>query len=404
VENKLRILFIALPNSIHTARWISQINTLGWDIHLFPSESYPIHSDLKNLTVHDVFFIKQKNKVISVKFKGIILKSPKILRVLRGILLKFSPNFRDKKLVKLIKNLKPDIVHSLGIQHGGYPVLEAKKDLGLDFPPWIVSSWGSDLYLFGRLNEHKQKVKEILSLCDYFTCDCRRDITLSMNYGFSGTAFSPLPGGGGFDLNACQKMIKSKPSKRRKILLKGYQGWSGRALVGLHALRRCGNLLRGFEIIIFSASSDVRIAAELFSSETGIHVSILPDGTQHSEILRQHCESRIYLGLGISDGLPNSMLESIVMGSFPIQSSTSCCDEWITDGENGFIVPPEDVDIVENALRKVLIDDKLVDKAAEINYEVAKERLNYNFLRKQAIEMYKKISKRLNSNNMNHNL
>ena len=36
----MKILFVAMGNSIHLARWISQINDEGWDIHLFPTESF----------------------------------------------------------------------------------------------------------------------------------------------------------------------------------------------------------------------------------------------------------------------------------------------------------------------------------------------------------------------------
>ena len=33
----MRILFVAMADSVHTARWISQIDDQGWDIHLYPS-------------------------------------------------------------------------------------------------------------------------------------------------------------------------------------------------------------------------------------------------------------------------------------------------------------------------------------------------------------------------------
>ena len=44
------------------------------------------------------------------------------------------------------------------------------------------------------------------------------------------------------------------------------------------------------------------------------------------------------------------------MGALPIQSCTACADEWIVDGRSGLIVPPEDVDVIENALRRALTD------------------------------------------------
>lgn len=45
-------------------------------------------------------------------------------------------------------------------------------------------------------------------------------------------------------------------------------------------------------------------------------------------------------------------------------------------GASGILVPPEDPDIVEQALRISIIDDDLVNKAAEQNYAVIKEKLD----------------------------
>jgi hypothetical protein len=33
----MRILFVAMPESIHAARWISQITDQGWEVYLFPA-------------------------------------------------------------------------------------------------------------------------------------------------------------------------------------------------------------------------------------------------------------------------------------------------------------------------------------------------------------------------------
>ena len=79
------------------------------------------------------------------------------------------------------------------------------------------------------------------------------------------------------------------------------------------------------------------------------------------------------------------------MGAFPIQSCTACVDEWIADGKSGFIVPPEDPDIVEKAIRRASLDDSLVDQAVEINTRIAHERLDTSIIRPQVLNMYRKI-------------
>ena len=395
MNKNLRILFVAMSNSIHTARWISQIEDQGWDLHLFPSiDTGTSHSDLKKVTIHETFYTDRARRNSSVTTRGIPISSTTLVSITKRLLRKTSLGVeQSKKLAKLIRNLKPDIIHSMEIQHAGYLTLEAKERFNGDFPCWIVTSWGSDISLFGRLADHKRKVNEVLSKCDYFTCDCERDIKLVRNHGFSGTVFPPSLGGGGFDLALCNSLRSpKKTSERRQIILKGYQGWSGRALVGLRALRRCSSLLDGFQIFIFSASNEVRISAELFKSDTGIPISIIPNGTSHMEILRHQGESRVYLGLGISDGLPNALLEAMIMGAFPIQSNTSCADEWIQDGKTGILVHPEDPQAIAAAIQRAVTDDTLVNRAADINTRVAAERLDQSVIQPQVIEMYENVA------------
>ena len=149
---------------------------------------------------------------------------------------------------------------------------------------------------------------------------------------------------GGFDIKEVAKLRNEKTSERKIVMVKGYQGWAGRALVALRALERYANLLSGYKIYLYSVQSNtgVNIAAGLFTNKTKIPIKIIPLFTSHRGILKYQSQARIYLGLSISDAISTSFLESMAMGSFPIQSNTSCADEWIENGKSGILVPPED--------------------------------------------------------------
>jgi glycosyltransferase involved in cell wall biosynthesis len=386
----MRILIVADSNSIHTARWISQICDQTLDIHLFSSKDHgKTHENLKNTTVYHSFYCKGHVKNASVILRGFpVLHAEWVNRGIR-YLKKFNPDYRIKRLKRIIQKISPDIIHSLAIQDAGYLTLEAKKNFNGCFPPWIVTNWGSDIYLFGRLAEHEPKIMEVLRTCDYYSCECQRDIKLAHEYGYNGRVFPVFPNTGGFDLESVSKLRQSGMiSDRRMIMLKGYQSWAGRALVGLRALERCADLLKGYEVVIYSFVPEVLISAEIFQQSTGIKVRIIPKNTLHRDILKLHGQSRISIGLSISDAISTSCLEAMVMGSFPIQSWTSCADEWINDGKTGILVPPEDPEIVEQAIRRALADDDLVNHASEINYRMAEEKLDRDILKPMAIDMY----------------
>jgi glycosyltransferase involved in cell wall biosynthesis len=390
---KLRILFVAMSDSIHTARWINQLNGQGWDMHLFPSIDYRgAHSEFRNITVHHSLYGKQKDRDRSVKLRGVPVVSEGIAYLGRTALNRICPDYRAFQLRTLIKKLHPDIIHSIEIQAAGYLTLYVKKRYAGQFPPWIVTNWGNDIYLFGRLSEHVDRIKEVLASCDYYSCECQRDVQLAKLMGFRGEVLPVLPNTGGYDLTRAEQLRQPGPtSARRLILLKGYQDWHGRALVGLRAIALCADALKGYRVGIYVANSDVKIAAELISKSTGIPIDVIPR-CSHDDMLRLFGRARVYIGLSISDGISISSLEAIVMGAFPIQSCTACADEWIVDRESGLIVPPEDPEPVAAAIRRAISEDALVDHASEVNARVARERLDQEIIKPQVIAIYQKIA------------
>ena len=383
----MRILFVAMPNSIHTARWIKQLSGQPYDIHFFPSTRAAPHPDLSNVKFHLAGIVSR----CVARLGSAVLRHLKLEQKLR---LKSVPVIFNRSfwLTQVIRMIKPDIIHSLEFQHAGYLTLIARKRLGDNFPTWIVTNWGSDIFLYARLAAHVDKIKAILSTCDYYSCECHRDVKLAEDMGLKGEVLPVLPNTGGFDLARITQLRKpGTTSSRRLIILKGYQGWVGRSLVALHAIERCEEVLRGYRVAIYLAREEVALAAELVSQSTGIAIEMIPP-CSHDEMLSFFGQARIYIGLSISDAISTSLLEAMIMGAFPIQSCTSCADEWIENGKTGLIVPPEDPEIIAAAIRRAVTDDALVDSAAEENMRVATERLDRSIIQPQVIAMYEHVA------------
>jgi glycosyltransferase involved in cell wall biosynthesis len=389
----MKILFVALSQSIHTARWINQISDQGWNIHLVPSlGDGMVHPELRNVIVHHSIYGRRDKCHPSVKYRGIPVYSHHLAKVLRYLIFKKYPILKVYLLRNLIKRFKPDIVHSLEIQAAGYLTLGVKKKYQGAFPFWIVTNWGSDLYLFGRLKKHIPQIIDVLANCDGYSCECNRDVNIAKDMGYTGHIFPVFPNTGGFDMGFVRSLRQPGTTSIRKVIMvKGYQGWSGRALIALKALELCKEYLKGYEIVIYSPNDDVVIAAELLSDDLDVPVIIIPRETAHTKILEYHGRARISIGLGISDAVSTSLLEAMVMGSFPIQSWTSCGNEWIVDGKNGILVDPMDPQMVADAIRKTINDDDLVNNAANYNYDLANQRLEKKDLRNKAINFYESI-------------
>jgi glycosyltransferase involved in cell wall biosynthesis len=398
-----------MSHSIHTARWIGQLKDQGWDLHLFPIELFPgagtsLNPELEDVTVHDLVDRRPavlKPGVRLVKDYLPILNAPlpwpKLIHRTRYIGRRLRqrgfPRSSDPapRLARVIRNLRPDLIHALSVTPAAEVVLRAKKHLNGKFPPWIATNWGSEIYLWGRLAEHEGKIRAILEACDYFSCECQRDVELARNLGFKNQLLPVLPIAGGFDLIACRRLRQEGPtSARRVIALKGYQDLAGRAFVGLRAIELNADLLRDYRVCVYSTSSEVRIVSELLAKSTGLSIEIIPAGS-HDDMLRLHGSARVSIGLSISDAISTSMLEAMVMGSFPIQSDTSCANEWLEDGKTGILVHPDDPAMVAAALRRALMDDDLVNEAVRANDKVASERLDRSIIQPQVVDTYKQV-------------
>lgn len=160
-------------------------------------------------------------------------------------------------------------------------------------------------------------------------------------------------------------------------------------------MRRCGDRLNGFTLELYLASHEFGERARRLTAGTGLrteHVGGQAGWVPYEQMLALHGQSRIAIGLSISDGISMSLLEAMLMGSFPIQSHTACADEWIKDGVSGMLVHPQDLQPLAEAISRALRDDALVDAAATINARVAQERLPYPCVRETIIGLYEQAA------------
>jgi glycosyltransferase involved in cell wall biosynthesis len=382
----LRILFVGMPDSVHVTRWINNLSDRDWDLHLFSATAGRPHPELRNITLYNLSFSRPSQLHESVRLRGLWPLRVGVERLSERV-------SYSTWLARLIRWLKPDIVHSMEIQRAGYMTLEAKAQLKGKFPPWIVTNWGSDIYFFGRLAAHAEKIRAVMAACDYYHCECHRDVSLARQFGFKGENFPVFPVAGGFDLEWMRGLRQPGPtSRRRTIALKGYQTWAGRSLVGLRALELCADVLEGYRVDVYMASPEVKLATELLARSTGIRIESEFKNWSREDILRMHGRARISIGLSISDAISTSLLEAMIMGAFPVQSNTACADEWLRDGETGILVHPEDPAAIAAAIRRAVTDDELVDRAAESNDRLVVERLSYSVIQPKIIEMYRTVA------------
>ncbi len=375
---KPRILMVGMHTSVHLARWCALMDKDAYDIHLFAFNHWPTHPKISGVTVHHT--LPQRLFFHPLRVLGRLYGEP----IGAGMSAPITQG--SVMLRRLIRRLQPDLIHSMEFQHCGYLTLKAKEHFGAGFPPWLATNWGSDIFYYRQFPEHEAQIRRLLGAADFYSAECARDVTLARELGFAGKALPVFPNSGGFDLQMLAPLRSTPPSQRKLILVKGYQHFAGRALTALDALVQAGDALKGFSVRVFLATPDVKARIAQLQAQ-GMDIEALPT-LPHEELLALFAQARVYLGVSVSDAISTALLEAMVMGAFPIQTHTACCDEWFEDGEGGFAIPPDDVSVIADRLTRALRDGALVDGAAQINWQVALARLDHKIIAEKIHSFY----------------
>src|SRR5262249_60977664 len=118
----------------------------------------------------------------------------------------------------------------------------------------------SDGLLYEKLAERRPVLTAVAQRADAVASECQRDVALLRALGFRGERLFVLPASGGADFERLPETGLA-PSSRREIVVKGYHGWSGRAMHTLSALYLAASELAAYTVRVVLASDAVADAA-----------------------------------------------------------------------------------------------------------------------------------------------
>jgi glycosyltransferase involved in cell wall biosynthesis len=99
-------------------------------------------------------------------------------------------------------------------------------------------------------------------------------------------------------------------------------------------------------------------------------------------------QSDIYVSTSPYDGTSVSLLEALASGAFPVVVDNPSNRAWIVDGDNGFLVPKEDENLLAKKILEAIRDDKLLGKAYEKNRNIAEQKAYWKENIKKVTELY----------------
>ena len=116
-------------------------------------------------------------------------------------------------------------------------------------------------------------------------------------------------------------------------------------------------------------------------------VELLPR-VSRDEMVGLFRQSMVAVSPSEHDGTPNSLLEAMACGCFPVAGDIESIREWITPGVNGLLHPPDDADRLAEALLLALESPDLRAAALMRNQYIIAERADYATVMSQARGMY----------------
>lgn len=366
----MKILMVSMP-TLHFFRWTNQLQDSGHEVYWFDISGMSIKVDR-------LAWVNQKiDWKLKYHYPGRIFMKNRFPIIYKNIQ-KINERETAPVFEKYLNEIKPDIVHSFALYVSCTPIFDVMKKY--QHQKWIYSSWGSDLFYFQNKSKYLEDIKKVLPRINYLFTDCKRDLEIAKKYGFEGRFLGVFPGGGGFDLNEIEKY--NTPFEQRKIILvKGFQGRSGRAINILRAIEKLKIELSNFEVVIFGA--DIELSDYFYASDLSFWKNItIFSKISHSEVLELMGKSLIYIGNSNSDGIPNTLLEAICLGCFPIQSNPGgATAEVIQHQENGLLIEDcENSEEIKNLILKSfsLLNNNKID-ASEYDFELIKKIVNQKY-------------------------
>ena len=379
----MKILMVSM-RSFHFNRWVEQLKDSGHEVYWFN-----IQDDTKSTKLPWVKqFTRKRNPLLKGKGSTFLKKQlPFLYRGLR----KMGDRTPAKTFEDILQEVKPDVVHSFAMQMACVPIIEVMER----HPeiPWMYSSWGSDIFFHEEIGIPTTQFRRCLQRIDLLITDNLRDHTIAASHGFNGTYLGSFPGNGGIDFQHYGDLIK-KPEQRQTILIKGYDDQLGKAGKIIEAIDEpLAKRLAAYRLVIFSADKSLEELLKRKPFITNIEVLLRDQPVSNDHILRLMCDSYLYLGNSISDGMPNTLLEAAGLGAFPIQSNPGdVTREVIEEGENGLLIhDPENVIEIREKLILALERPEMVEKGFDRNIVDIPKRFGRQQLRPKVIALYEEI-------------
>jgi glycosyltransferase involved in cell wall biosynthesis len=365
----MKLLFVVDARSPIAANWIRHFAERGDDIHIASTFDGSVDFAVKRLEFIPVAFSTAKKR--TQRPGGASARTLSLRTAIRQWFGPLTIRRAAQRLRTFIQDVKPDLIHAMRIPYEGMTAADAYTGV-----PLIVSVWGNDFTLHGPSTPWTRHYTNwTMKVADGLHADCHRDVRLAGEWGFgAGKPHLVAPGNGGVRSDVFYP--PSDPVEEPVILNPR----------GVRPYVRNDSFFKAIPLVLkkhpnakflcASMAGEPQAVQWMRKLEIGDSVELL-DLMPHEQTAEVYRRAQILVSPSIHDGTPNSLLEGMACGCFPIAGDLESIREWITPNENGLLFDATDPHSIASAIIEGIENKTLRHKALGSNQEIIAARAEY---------------------------
>jgi glycosyltransferase involved in cell wall biosynthesis len=277
---------------------------------------------------------------------------------------------KARRIRRLVLQLRPDILHGHYATNYGFLASLA------GFTPLVQTVHGSDLLVDAQgAWEQRWFVRHALRRATLITAVTRdlmhrvvrmgipAERVLIHQYGVDTSVFTRPP----------------DPGTRRpgRVVSTRRFEWKYNVFHLIRALPGVRARVPDVEVVLAGDGPD-RQALEALIRELGVEAAVTLAGhVAHEAIPALLQSAAVYVSTAVTEGASLSLLEAMACGVFPVVTDIPGNREWVTDDENGFLVPVNDVEALADRIATAFEQPALRQAAASRNFDLIRRRGDY---------------------------
>lgn len=385
----MKIILVADGRSPITKRWIESVRRLKTEVILVSTYHCEPVKDIDGFYCLPVAFAKYAGSQASSRTSS---ESPNPPKKKGGLIKRFRPLFMRLRYIIgpmtvwwyglkfriIVKKERPNLVHALRIPFEGMMAAWTPKQV-----PFAVSIWGNDLTLHASGSPlMKRMTRKTLERANGLCSDANRDVRLAKIWGFDNEKPTcVVPGNGGISQPAikisaelaAEKLLWLPRGHTFVINPRGFRTGSVRSDTFFQCIPLVISQRPDAFFLCCSMAGQPEAQEWIDRLKIWDVVMLLPTITQQ-ELWGLFTKAKVTVTVSEHDGTPNSLLEAMTCGCFPIGGDIESMREWITPGANGMLVNPDDPTQLAAAIVSALSNETLRENAAALNMKIIEER------------------------------